>query len=343
MAAPGSEPSNTHTATLWFGAYTSASGGSGEGIGRIDLAHEPPGAVVAGEIDSPSFIALHPYLPMLYAVSESAGFIHAFRIAPSGQLEALGQGWPTGIEPCHVAVDPQGKSLITSSWGDGSVDFFTLNPEGAIIGRATAVASNPWVYPLRQSRAHCALFIDDEWAVTTDLGLDILRVWRRTAEGLTLDHEVAFPPGSGPRHIALHPSDRLMVVAEFTGEVFTLARVGETFTIQDSEPPSLAQQRMGAAAAHIAINDEGTRAYVALRRSNSVSTFAIDPDGNLTLRAETPCGGEWPRHHALHDGSLYVANERSATISVLRLDDDGIPLPAQDWLPALSPTCIVVS
>ena len=336
--------SNGPKSTLWCGAYTSVSGGAATGIGRIDLLCESLQLAVAAEIESPSFIALHPSLPVLYAVSESAGFVHAFMIAPSGQLEVLGRGWPTGKDPCHVAVDPRGMSLVTSSWGDGSVDVYGLDAHGAIVGRSRVpVAVDHGAGLPRQSRAHCALFIEDYWAVTTDLGLDLLRVWRLSANGWILDHEVVFPPGSGPRHVARHPSGRLLVVAEFTSEIFSLARVNGSFAIQNSMLSTSRERNTDMAAAHVAINDEGTRAYVSIRQSNSVSTFAIEPeDGELTLLAETPCGGEWPRHHALHLGSLLVANERSGSVAVLLLDAEGIPLPAQAWLPAPSPTCLVV-
>ena len=41
--------------------------------------------------------------------------------------------------------------------------------------------------------------------------------------GLTLDHEVVLPRGSGPRHMVVHPSGHLHVVTEYSCELFTLA------------------------------------------------------------------------------------------------------------------------
>ena len=60
---------------VWFGTYTNAKTGS-EGIyvARFNTdtgALAPP--VLAGAATNPSFLAFHPRLPMLYAVSEIAG------------------------------------------------------------------------------------------------------------------------------------------------------------------------------------------------------------------------------------------------------------------------------
>ena len=75
----------------------------------------------------------------------------------------------------------------------------------------------------RPSRAHSATFLPDGRVATTDLGYDLVRIWRVTPSGLVPDHEIVLPFGVGPRHMVMHPSGHLHVITEFSCEVWTLA------------------------------------------------------------------------------------------------------------------------
>jgi 6-phosphogluconolactonase (cycloisomerase 2 family) len=57
---------------------------------------------------------------------------------------------------------------------------------------------------------------------------------------------------------------------------------------------------------------------------------------------EVSTGGAWPRHFAIVDRFLYVANERSHTVVTFALDPaTGMPVPTGDVLPTPSPTCVL--
>jgi 6-phosphogluconolactonase (cycloisomerase 2 family) len=86
---------------------------------------------------------------------------------------------------------------------------------------------------------------------------------------------------------------------------------------------------------------DGRVVYLANRGPNTVSAFAWD-GGKATLIAEVPTGGDWPRHIALISDHLYVANERSHSVTVFRIDpDSGIPGRPGDPVEESSPTCIL--
>jgi 6-phosphogluconolactonase len=72
-----------------------------------------------------------------------------------------------------------------------------------------------------------------------------------------------------------------------------------------------------------------------------VSAFAWD--GTTATRvAEVPTGGTWPRHIALFGDHLYVANERSHTVTVFRVDpDSGVPRAQGEPVGEPSPTCVL--
>ena len=60
--------------------------------------------------------------------------------------------------------------------------------------------------------------------------------------------------------------------------------------------------------------------------------------------AKSPCGGNWPRHFAVGDDKIYVANQLSNNVAVFDLDADGMPVAgAVQSLDYGSPTCIVLA
>ncbi|WP_222122981.1 beta-propeller fold lactonase family protein, partial [Staphylococcus epidermidis] len=94
---------------------------------------------------------------------------------PGGfSLVPAGRDWPAGEAACHVAVDPQGRFVVVTCWGDGQVLLYELDDDGGITARYPAAAS---LVSGRPSRAHASLMLDDGRVMTTDLGHDLLRVW----------------------------------------------------------------------------------------------------------------------------------------------------------------------
>lgn len=348
---------------LWAGSYTSDSGGSGAGIELLDAAvgRSLEFLGTAAEADSPSFLAVHPTAPVLYAVFEAAGLMQAYAIADAGAdelgptLQPLGEPWTTGEAGCHVAVDPRGRYAIVTCWGDGQVILFGLDGRGGIVSRTVAPAArdphahrNP-AYPAlgtaRPSRAHASLVLPDGRILTTDLGLDVVRIWTHDPlRGLVRAGFVTLPFGSGPRHLALLADGRVLVVTEYSVEVVTLAPNDEGgFDVAHSTPAIDGGAAEGDSAAHIDLSADSTRAYVGVRGSNRIAVLSVDDAGAHPIEA-SPSGGDWPRHHLVHDGLLRVAHERSNEITTFALDAAtgliGEPL---DSLAVGSPTCLVLA
>ncbi|MDI2022404.1 lactonase family protein [Paenarthrobacter nicotinovorans] len=104
----------THESLLWVGSYTVDRNGHGKGITALSADSEGGLTAIglAVEANSPSFLALHPTLPVVYAVAEEGKTVGAYRRSGDTALEAFGDPWPAGDATCHVAADPQGRSLI---------------------------------------------------------------------------------------------------------------------------------------------------------------------------------------------------------------------------------------
>ena len=330
---------------IWTGCYTADGGGRGTGIGALRAGTD--GALrwlgVAAEADSPSFLAVHPTLEVVYAVGEAARTVTAYRRSGDFGLEPAGQHWAAGDAACHVAVDPRGRFLVVACWGDGQVLLYELDGDGGISARFPAAAST---LAGRPSRAHASLMLDDGRVMTTDLGHDLLRVWNYVpAQGLRLDHELALPRDSGPRHLVQLDGGSVLVVTEYSVEVAVVQRSPESgiFTLAGMVPATAAGAVPGDSAAEIALAAGGRYAYVGVRGSNRIGVLAVGAGGSSVRPvADVPSGGDWPRHHLLRDGWLHVAHERSGDVVTYRLDpESGLPGQAVGKVDLASPTALV--
>lgn len=383
---------------FWLGGYGPDMDGDAAGIGLLAGDEARPqttlayrGAVVPA--GSPSWLAQHPSLDVVYAALEGSGEVAAFVRSGESALRPLGAPVPAGSAVCHLAVAPDGRFLIASCYGDGRVVRIGLDAEGGLvpdapdkaaalraalfgessdtrrtdlqsaddtradvppnadpsaIRRGSSAASDPYPTPAgtepRVSHAHAAVFLRDGRIATTDLGFDLVRIWRPGASGLQLDHEVVLPRGSGPRHMVAHPSGHLHVVTEYSCELFTLApdREGRWGLVSGVVVSAIATPGVDYPA-ELARSRDGETLYTALRGSNTIAALRVRGGGEaVEPLALADSGVDWPRHHLVHEGALLVAGQRSDTVSVLDLDErTGAPRGIRHTAPAPTPTCFL--
>src|SRR5919112_1984339 len=250
MTSPAQHP------IIWTGTYTPDGGGRAEGIGALS-AH-PDGTLewlgTAATADSPSFVAVHPKLPVVYAVAEQRKMVRTFRRTGDFGLEPLGNPQPSGEATCHVAVDPQGRFLTATCWGNGQVLLYELDSDGRIM--------------------------------TTDLGHDTLRIWNYVpGSGLVVDHEVALPFGCGPRHLVQHASGNVFVLSEYSVEVFVVRPEAGTFELVFRGPATSGGSLPDDSAAEITLGEGGRHVYVGVRGSNLVSVLEVGAAGTELVPA----------------------------------------------------------
>lgn len=134
---------------FWLGGYTADSGGAATGIGVLH-AGAPDDVLAGGDLGfagvaaataSPSWIAPHPTLDVFYAAQEGAGTVQAFRRTGEESFAPLGPARDAGKLVCHVAVAPDGSSLIAACWGDGRVVRFPLGIDGRLGAPLVAAAA----------------------------------------------------------------------------------------------------------------------------------------------------------------------------------------------------------
>jgi 6-phosphogluconolactonase len=314
---------------LLIGGYSGAKG-SGSGIAVLDDG-ELTNLIPA---ESPSWIAWHPTLPVLYAVAETeAGRVHAWSLAGGGAASDLGSGETGGSEPCHLTVDASGRFLITVNYSGGSFSAFGLGDDGRIGPRTDLVRHDRHGEHERQEQAHPHMVrADGDDVLVTDLGGDAIYRYHLGQDGsLRLKEVVDAPAQTGPRHV-LPVGGRYYLTAELSGQVLVydagwqlLGAVPASMQEGKNQPSELAS--------------DGHWLYVANRGPDTVAVFALGA-GLPRYRTEVPAG-TWPRHITLDGDLLHIASERSHEVRTMRIDaGTGVPAQARaSYVP--SPTCIL--
>ena len=295
--------------------------------------------VLVAQAVNPSYVTVHPSGRFAYAVSEvreymgqATGAVSAYRIGAGGQLSAIGMVSSFGTDPCFIAVDASGRHLFVANYGGGSIASYRIGANGTLTAASQLQHAGSGPHPNQQApHAHWIAESRTRGRVyVADLGIDQVRAYRVNAATGALTLNAAppgqLPPGSGPRHIAFHPSNRYAFVNNelsssvtvfrhdaATGAlapVQTLRTVPEGFTGENNT-------------AEVQASADGRFVYVANRGHNSIAVFAVDAtSGRLTLLDVTPSLGDWPRDFKLDPtgGFLLVEHQKSDNIVVFRID-----------------------
>lgn len=338
---------------LFIGCYTAVSGGRGDGVVAVRRDPRTGGLELIGTVavaSSPSFIVRHPVLPVLYAANEVAdGAVSAWAIEDGLRLRLLATRPTGGAEPCHLAVTPDGRHLVVANYGGGSIAAHPLDRAGVPGERSDLrIHQGRGPDPHRQTAPHVHMVSPDPGGgplLVVDLGVDAIYRYRIEPPGWLLPSgaPVRTEPGSGPRHLARHPDgSRCYLVGELDATV-TAYEVRPDGGLCEQGRWATSERQGHVQPSEVAVGADGRFLYVANRGVDTLAVFAIT-DTSLRYVTEVDVQGNWPRHFALRGTHLYVANERSHSVTVFRVDArTGVPKPDGHPLAVASPTCIVVS
>lgn len=357
---PGEEPMKQR---VYLGTYT---GPKSKGIYVCELDSETGKLTeprVAAETTSPSFLALHPDGKHLYAVNEvskfqgkDAGSITAFSIdEKTGGLKELNQQTSGGPGPCHLVVDREGKCVLVANYGGGSCGAVLLNKDGSL-GEMTsffqheAKPAPPGGKP-RPPRGHSInVSPDNKLAFCADLGRDEVVIYNLdAAAGKLAKHDPPAgncPEGSGPRHVAVHPTGKFVYAineSKLTVTVFAFdAAKGSLTELQTIS--TLPEGVTGGSTAEIVVHPSGKFVYGSNRGHNSIAVFQVDLNsGKLTAAGHQGEGIKVPRNFNidLTGKWLLVGSQAGDNVAVFEIDQtSGALKPTGNKIEVGSPVCI---
>ncbi len=348
------------TTTLAFIGTSTASTSKGIYTCRVDQKSGRLEQIAATSgLANPSFLALHPVLPVLYSINEIGEFagapqgaLSAFAIdAASGQLTLVGTAPTGGPGPCHVTVDKSGRFAFAANYGGGSVGMIRLRDDGAPDALTDFVQhEGRSVNPDRQMEPHAhQVRVDpsNRFLYACDLGLDSVMIYAiDAAEGKLRPHGRArMQPGAGPRHLAFHPNGRFAYVINELDNTVTVTALSPDGALRELQiistlPLGYAETSY---CADIHISADGRFLYGSNRGHDSIAAFSIDAaTGLLSALDRTATGGKWPRNFALGpSGRVYVANQNTDDVIVFDTDAVGALQRVPGKLSVPSPLCVV--
>ena len=329
---------------IYLGTYTRGEDGA-KGIYLTQLNSQDGSLIeprLVAEVPNPAFLAKHPTLPRLYAVSEGgsgdSSFIHAYSIDPATfALTKLNEQSVPARGACHLGVFPLPPStqnapkkyaVMVAFYGEGAVASLPLQDDGQLAPYATIhkhVGSGPNQQRQRQAHAHAVFPTFKPWVVAApDLGADKLFFYGTHADGKIVPYgEFRLPPGSGPRHAAFMARAQTAFILNELNSTITVAactgsNVSPTVMKIEQTISTLPEGKVvdGNTTAAIFLHPNERFLYASNRGDDSIAVFHFDTEKRQITFVETvPCGrhprsfdlspdGKWLIAAALHDGEV---------------------------------------
>ncbi len=310
---------------------------------------------LAAETANPSFLEIDLKRRLLFAVNEvdefeskPTGAVSAFSIdSATGKLTLLNQRSSMGKSPCHLALDHQGRNLLVTNCGSGSVAVLPLAPDGRL-GEPT-----DFVQHTRSGIHAQGVTIDpaDRFVFISDAGSDKVMAYRfGTETGKLAPSEPAFTAvaaGAGPRRLVFRPDGRFAyVLNERNSTIVAFAYDSEAGLLAELQTISTLPGYWDgvSSAADLQMHPSGKYLFASNDGHNSVVLFTIDPDeGTLSWVEEQGTGGVAPRHFGIEPagGHLAISNQGSGTVLASRIDSgNGRLKPSGIFAEAPSPACV---
>src|SRR6266446_611214 len=232
------------------------------------------------------------------------------------------------------AVDPSGKFLVMANYASGSVAVLPIAPDGSLKDQHQLVPlpgeSGPHKVEQMSSHPHDIVFDPSgRFVLVPDKGLDRVFVFRFDAAAGQLapteQGSVKSRPGAGSRHLAFHPKLPIVwVLNELDSTIATYQFDTERGALKALQVMStLPADFTGySTTAEIAVSPDGRFVYGSNRGPDSVTIFAANPQGLLSVVGWQPTQGSGPRFIGLDPAGhfLYAANEQGDTVVTFRVD-----------------------
>ncbi len=303
---------------LIIGTYTNT--GKSEGIYVYDFDTKTAAfraKSITKNVINPSFLTVTKDNNFVYAVNEDGANsgVSAFSFdAEKGSMEPLNSLPTKGEDPCFVIADR--NNVITANYSGGSISVFGRDNSGALVGPKQIIQhtggsinkdrqQGPHVHQVRFSP-------DGKYVISNDLGTDKIYVYKyqpEDASNVLVEHDsLAVKAGSGPRHITFSKDGKFAyMLTEMGGSLNVYSyNDGKLSLLQESN--IFGKDFKGeTGAADVHLTPDGKFLYATNRgTANSITRFAVQPNGKLTKRTEVPTLGKGPRNFAIDPTGNYL-------------------------------------
>ncbi len=281
------------------------------------------------------YIVKHPAAPVIYAAirTEGPSRIAAYRANSNGKLDQISEldSRPHGVS--HVNVSRDGRYLGVAYYRTGIAGVYRLDEEGRIDSVLAEVRHDgKSVNAERQEGPHphwAGFSPDSRFLYVPDLGTDHIWVYEilEDQDAIRLVQKAASEPGSGPRHMVIHPRlDMVYVSDELAARVSRYAldrRSGKLRHLESMARAPEADGKTRHTVSDIRLHPSGRFLYLINRGFDQVSVFAVDQvTGRLTPVQREPVRGSISRSMAFDSDGQWalVAAHDSSTVALFEVD-----------------------
>jgi 6-phosphogluconolactonase len=316
---------------LFVGTYTDGDGaGKGIGLGTWDPDSGELALDGTATVANPSFLAIAPGGHVLYAVDEQdQGMVSALTLT-GDTLTMINSRSSEGAGPTHLCVHPSGRYVLAANYDSGSAVVLPVDAHGGL-EPASDLAQHTGSGPdhERQDAPHVHQVLPDpsgQYLHAVDLGTDSIYAYQLdlVTGKLALRKQAKLRAGSGPRHLAFHPSGRFAYVATELGASVITCGYADGLLTPLREQPTIPTPPTGVAnaPAEVLVSADGRFVYVSNRGTDTIGVFAVGPDGQLKLVTTPACGGKTPRHIGLDPTGRYLfcSNQDSNNVTTFAVD-----------------------
>lgn len=264
--------------------------------------------------------------------SNFTGYVSALTLNNDGTLELLNTLKTKGGSPTHISLSPQEDFVVVSNYG-GSLTMFPVNEDGSL-GNDTYNQVFPKgakvVAQQDTGHIHSTTWLpNSEHFVAANLGSDELLQYELVKEKQTVTslETVKRPPGSGPRHMALHPDGHIAYVVDEISNTVGVYQIDKEHAVLSTKAlqgittlPSNFTNTSTSADIHLSSN--GHFLYTSNRGHDSIAIFKIKADGTLASLGWESSRGKAPRGFVIYGKWLIVANQDSNNMHVFEVDSE---------------------
>lgn len=301
--------------------------GSGDDKIRIyeldpNLSLTPKGDVATGA--GPSFLAFDPQRRWLVTVNEGADAVESFAIGAGGALARVNAQSSRGNGPAHVSVDATGRWALVANYGSGTIAVLPVAADGTLGAAVDEETAGANAHQIVLNAANTIAYVPC-------LGANHIAIYDFDAQTgqLAARAPVANGDGTGPRHIAFHPSgNHAFVMDELSSTITSYVVEPDGDLVRIDSFSTLPAGFTGAnTGAEIAVHSSGHYVYSSNRGHDSIVQFAFEPNGaQLHDARHISTFGPRPRHFSLvlGDSAMLVGKQAAGSVHAFRVGSDGV-------------------
>lgn len=270
---------------------------------------------------APGSLSVHAERRLLFASLRTSAEIGAFKIGEAGKLTEINRiELGSGANAAYVAADKGGRHLLAASYAGGRVTSHDIKDDGSVSAAIQTIET--------EKTAHAAvLTADQKWVFVPHVAPNAIYQFNydaATGQLRRVKNADGGKEGAGPRHLAIHPSQKFAFSSDESGNSVTLYSLDAEKGLKPlqtlSTLPADFTEKNSTADVHV--HPSGEFVWVSNRGHDSLAGFRFDAAATkLIPLGQTPTE-KTPRSFAIAPNGDWIlgAGEGNGKLAIFAVD-----------------------